>query len=110
MWGRYRALGLEAAGTEVELEGSSVRIVARLPEWGESRTASVEPGPVRVVAADWVLKPLMLGVMVIEELRLAWECMFGRSVAASDMLWLSCDVTLSISSWLKYGPHRRERI
>jgi hypothetical protein len=74
VWGRYRVRGLEAGSVRLESISTIEQSAWRVADWVE---AAVIPlfalkFDVNVAMLDFPTLPT-LGVMVIEELRLAWE-------------------------------------
>ena len=74
VWGRYRVRGLEAGCAILESIASSELSAWRVADWVEAAVIPLFTLKFDVDAAmpDFPTLPI-LGVMVIEELRLAWE-------------------------------------
>ena len=74
VWGRYRVRGREAGSARPESVASSELSAWRVAAWVEEAATPLFAlkFDVIVVILDFPILPI-LGVMVIEELRLAWE-------------------------------------
>ena len=77
VWGRYRVRGLEAGSATPESVASSELSAWRVADWAEEAATPLFAlkFDVNAVMLDFPTLPILpiLGVMVIEELRLAWE-------------------------------------